>query len=249
MDSFIVMSLRLLWIAALSTALPLAAHADDVQPDAAELYHDYCSVCHGDRGDGRSRARQGLIPPPRDFSAPGAAEQMPRERMIDSVLNGRPGTAMVGWKTRLSAQQAAAIVDYIRGNFMRQASAAPAHGSARRESAPVAATAVQAVATLRIPRGNAQRGVALYMANCSTCHGVEGKGNGPRAYFIFPRPRDFTSAEARAKLDSTTLFNAVKEGVPGKEMPAWGRVFSHQQIADVSAFVTRSFLHPATRTP
>lgn len=230
-------------IAALS--LPATARAADGAPNAAELYHDYCSVCHGDRGDGRSRARQGLIPPPRDFTAPGMAKEMPRERMIDSVLNGRPGTAMVGWKTRLSSEQAAAVVDYIRANFM--------HGSdgitppARADSTPAAAP--RAERPINIPRGSVKRGMALYMANCSTCHGVEGKGNGPRAYFIFPRPRDFTSAEARAKLDSTTLFHAVKDGVLGKEMPAWGKVWNHQQIADVSAFVMRSFLQTSTRTP
>ena len=29
--------------------------------DAAALYHDYCSVCHGDKGDGKSHAMQGLV--------------------------------------------------------------------------------------------------------------------------------------------------------------------------------------------
>ena len=34
----------------------------------ALLYHNYCSVCHGDKGDGRSRATGSLSTPPRDFT-------------------------------------------------------------------------------------------------------------------------------------------------------------------------------------
>jgi mono/diheme cytochrome c family protein len=42
------------------------AKGGPLKPDA--LYHNYCSVCHGDRGDGNSRARNSLVPPPRDFT-------------------------------------------------------------------------------------------------------------------------------------------------------------------------------------
>jgi cytochrome c oxidase cbb3-type subunit III len=218
------------------------AWAEVTPGEAKELYHQYCSVCHGDRGDGKSRARQGLTPPPRDFTAPDTAELLPRERIVDSILNGRPGTAMVGWKTRLSSEQAQSIADYIRTNFMH----APAPAHPRAQARPAATIPEQSARNL--PPGNATKGQVLYMANCSTCHGVQGNGNGPRAYFIFPRPRDFTSQEARSKLDPVTLFHAVKNGVQGKEMPAWGKVFTDQQIADVSSFVSKTFLRgPTTR--
>ena len=38
------------------------AKGTESRPDA--LYHNYCSVCHGDRGDGRSRAQNSQKPPP-----------------------------------------------------------------------------------------------------------------------------------------------------------------------------------------
>jgi mono/diheme cytochrome c family protein len=227
----------LLSIAGLAMAM-LYGVAQAAQPvDARELYHQYCSVCHGDRGDGRSRARQGLTPPPRDFTAPDMLEEMPRARMIDSVLNGRPGTAMVGWKTRLSKAQAEAVVDFIRTDLGRGgAPAMPAH--------PDKAAAKRRAA---VPPGNLAAGKALFEANCSTCHGMQGTGDGPRAYFIFPRPRDFTSEGARlAMADASVLSRAIRDGVQGKEMPAWGKVFTEQQLADVTVYVHRTFIKGGT---
>jgi mono/diheme cytochrome c family protein len=200
-----------------------------------EIYHQYCSVCHGDHGDGRSRARQGLVPPPRDFTTPGLTQDLSRKQMIDSVLNGRAGTAMAGWRTRLSRQQAEAVVDYVRNTFMSGTAAAAANAPPRNSDARPNAGR---------PRGNFAAGKKLYAANCTPCHGIDGDGKGPRAYFIFPKPRDFTAESARLALDPARLFVAVRDGVTGREMPAWGKVLSDQQIADVGAYVHRAFVNP-----
>ena len=197
--------------------------------NAGELYHQYCSVCHGDKGDGRSRARQGLMPPPRDFTMPGLAEALTRQRMIDVVMNGKPGTAMIGWKRLLDQTQSAAVVDYVRTKFMRQAPDATATGTPAK------------TAYVRPPKGHAASGRPLYENNCSTCHGIEGNGDGPRAYFIVPKPRNFHGEEARAYTPDT-LFISVKHGVQGREMPAWGTVLTDQQVADVSQYVYETFV-------
>ena len=78
--------------------------------DASKLYHKYCAPCHGDHGDGNSRAQTALDPPPRNFTTAKSREELSPERMLTSVTYGRPGTAMVGWKRRLSEAQIAAIV-------------------------------------------------------------------------------------------------------------------------------------------
>lgn len=227
-------------LARLVCAAPLfaAAGAAVANDSPAETYHQYCSVCHGDKGDGRSRARQGLMPPPRDFTIPGLADALTKPRMVDVVLNGKPGTAMVGWKTRLDRPQAEALVDYIRANFMRTAPTAAV-------SAPPAA-AQKSAAYVPSPKGHATAGKPLYDNNCATCHGPRGQGDGPRAYFIFPKPRNFLAEEARAYTPAT-LFISVKHGVQGREMPAWGTVFTDQQIADVSQYVYDAFVVTAAR--
>lgn len=223
-------------------------------PDGGHLYHEYCSVCHGDRGDGQSRARQGLVPPPKDFSAPSPGQT--RERMIEVVRDGKPGTAMTGWKTRLNDMEIAAIVDHIRANFTQGRSKPPA--PARHPATTAATTAgrdTRSAAQPRAPahdaplpqglRGNVANGGDFYKANCATCHGERGDGNGPRAYFIFPKPRNFLDPMVRQALNRPALFRGTKEGVSGREMPAWGKVIDDQQIADVTEYVYQSFIRPS----
>lgn len=84
------------------------------RPDV--LYHNYCSVCHGDRGDGNSRAKNSLVPPPKDFTR---APELTREAMITIITHGKPGTAMSAWKTQLEDKEIAALADYIRATFMQ----------------------------------------------------------------------------------------------------------------------------------
>ena len=92
--------------------------------------------------------------------------------------------------------------------------------------------------------GDAARGARFYDANCATCHGVNGDGKGPRAYFIRPVPRNFLEPAARASLNRPALFAATALGRNGTEMPAWDKVVDAQQIADVSEYVFGAFIRP-----
>ncbi len=215
--------------------LPTFATETEIM-DGAELYHEYCSVCHGDKGDGNSRAKEGLITPPADFTRPNLDSILTPAQMIDVVLHGRPGTAMIGWSSRLSKNQAENIVNYIRNRFMSKSTA-----SGMVETAMVADNEQQKLfmqqALINGLQGDPQKGRVFYVANCATCHGIKGGGDGPRAYFIFPKPRNFLSDAARMKFNRPVLFSAVKYGVRGKEMPAWGKVINDQEIADVVEYV------------
>ena len=44
------------------------------------------------------------------------------------------------------------------------------------------------------------------------------------------------------KLTRQQLFNAIKNGVLGREMPAWGKVLSDQQIMDITEYVFQAFI-------
>jgi mono/diheme cytochrome c family protein len=90
--------------------------------------------------------------------------------------------------------------------------------------------------------GNIEEGRRFFMANCFTCHGVKGNGQGPRAYFNTPRPRDFTSDASRRMLNRVRLFNGIKNGKTATVMPAWGKVLTDQEIANVAEFVFQEFI-------
>lgn len=231
----------------------------EVKPDV--IYHNYCSVCHGDRGDGRSRARNSLVPPPRDFTT---APNLTREYMVAIVANGKPGTAMTAWKTQLNEREIAAVVDYITTAFVEgkgasigtpaQGAAAisgvTAHGGRERDAPPVGrATAAGQVSmadmSLPLPndlRGDPAKGGRFYAGNCSTCHGMKGDGKGPRAYFIRPKPRNFVDTAARNTYNRPALYAAISMGKLGTEMPAWSKVLGEQEMADVAEYVFQQFI-------
>jgi hypothetical protein len=59
-----------------------------------------------------------MQPPPRDFTLPEVAAELNRNRMIASITNGRPGTAMMGYGSQFSQADIEAMADFIREAFM-----------------------------------------------------------------------------------------------------------------------------------
>ncbi|MEK7322584.1 MAG: c-type cytochrome [Pseudomonadota bacterium] len=207
-----------------------------------QLYVRNCAVCHGDKGSGAMWTQSSLNPAPRDFTSPATREELSRERMLTSVTFGRPGTAMMSFSTRLSPAEIETVVDYVRATFFLKESALP----------PEHAQRVQADMAQPFPnelRGDAAWGREFYERNCFTCHGKQGDGKGPRSKFINPKPRNFLETDSRARLNRPALFDAVRDGLRGTVMPAWGKVLSEQEIANVAEYVFTAFVHPATSTP
>ncbi len=241
---------RLLWFVALWALLGAAAAATVSAPDAAVLYRSYCSVCHGDKGDGKSRAAGALSTVPRNFTSADSKRELSRERIVAAIAAGRPGTAMVSYRTQLSDSDIATLAEYVHTRFVQGPPAAAsgplsgtrAHGG---READVASTSERVDMTAVLPnglKGDAKRGGAFYLANCATCHGARGDGAGPRAYFINPKPRSFVDDASRARFNRVALFAAVSEGRLASEMPAWNKVATPQQIADVAEYVFQAFV-------
>ena len=225
------------------------------------IYALTCSVCHGEDGSGALWGKTSLNPPPVNFRYMDRVRDLPRARMIHSVTHGRPGTAMTAFNTQLGEEEIAAVVDYIREEFMIEAPAAGV-GTAQPPAASTVSMAVlhdsmkesdtlqketdRALFDQPISAdlaGDMTNGEIYYMQNCTACHGADGKGEGPRAYFIFPRPRNFQHPASKARFNRPELFAAIKKGVVGREMPAWEKVMSDQQIADITEYVFQTFIN------
>lgn len=246
------------WLLCGCCAQALAAAGVPGTPDPAALYHNYCSVCHGDKGDGKSRAAGSLSSMPRDFTSADSRRILSRESIAAVITHGRPGTAMVAWKSQLSETDIARLAEYIHTRFVMGQTGADssaaisgtrAHGG---READAASTSVRVDLTAGLPnglKGDLKRGGAFYLANCATCHGARGDGAGPRAYFINPKPRNFIEDASRTRFNRLALYAAVSEGKVGSEMPAWNKVATPQQIADVSEYVFQTFTLGRTAAP
>jgi cytochrome c oxidase cbb3-type subunit 3 len=74
---------------------------------------------------------------------------------------------------------------------------------------------------------SAVRGQAIYEANCVTCHGAAGDGSGLAGAANFT-DLDFMRGEKPAE-----FYEAIRDGVEGSAMPAWGDRLSEMEIWDV----------------
>jgi cbb3-type cytochrome c oxidase subunit III len=219
---FLVLSICIYGLAAAGSHDPKSS---GVTRSGKTIFHNYCSVCHGDKGDGRSRARNGLNPPPRDYTSSEAAIELTRDRMLKSVAGGRPGTAMIAWGTELTPAEIEGVVDYIRNTFMHlgnQEAATRAKPSAALMSSP---------------------GGVLYIQVCAMCHGETGArqtvGN------MNPPPRDFTSPAVIAELNRKRMITSITNGRPNTAMRAYGDRLSKAEIESLADFISAAYMKNA----
>ena len=78
-----------------------------------KIYMANCAVCHGVKGDGKGPAGASLNPPPRNFISKQEMKGISEARMIKSIKEGRPGTAMVSWGNTLSDKDIQDVVAYL----------------------------------------------------------------------------------------------------------------------------------------
>jgi mono/diheme cytochrome c family protein len=85
-----------------------------------------------------------------------------------------------------------------------------------------------------LPCWGAEDAASLFKDICSVCHGAGGKGDGPSAAGLYPKPADFTDCKTMARDSDQTLFKIIKEGGQsvGRStvMPSWKDSLTDEQI-------------------
>ena len=96
-----------------------------------------------------------------------------------------------------------------------------------------------------------ERGRKLFTQYCASCHGVDGKGNGPAAPSLKNKLMDLTMLQKRdGKFDQVHIQNIIsgeKEvlGHGSKEMPVWGTYFrakSDTQVSTLNVYALAGYL-------
>jgi mono/diheme cytochrome c family protein len=120
----------------------------------------------------------------------------------------------------LSEDQAPALAKYLVA--FQQAPPDPLSGvTANPEPPPV---------DLSTP-GDAHRGFPVYRMACASCHGLEGKGDGPAMPNLLPVATDLTAG----RFAPSAILSSIRHGVPGSAMPAFPSL-SAEQIRNVVAY-------------
>ena len=87
------------------------------------------------------------------------------------------------------------------------------------------------------------RGAKIFAANCSRCHGKEGKGDGPDLTKLQSAvsPDDWTDKQSNEELTDAFIISMITKGgkANGKSriMPAFGDKLNAQQLQDLLAFI------------
>ncbi len=164
-------ALLLAMLAGVSSADP-----GDPRDAGRKVWNFRCYYCHGYSGDARTLAARFLSPPPRDFTAPAQAG---RDAMLAAVRDGRPGTAMQAFRGILSEKEVAAVVDFLRAEFVRDRRANTRYHTAEngwprheryRAAFPFATGELATDAPWASLDAAQAEGKRLYMSACVSCH-------------------------------------------------------------------------------
>ncbi|MEK6717922.1 MAG: cytochrome c [candidate division NC10 bacterium] len=85
------------------------------------------------------------------------------------------------------------------------------------------------------------KGKATYDQLCAGCHGPTGKGDGPAAASLNPKPRDLSDKTYARSLKDAYLVEITTNGGPAVKksplMPAMGKTLKDDQIKDLVAYL------------
>ncbi len=106
-------------------------------------------------------------------------------------------------------------------------------GESSGQEAATSAAPIAQIKKIPAPYTPASSGKAMYAAYCASCHGKDGKGDGPAASALRFVPSDLT--QLAAKNNGKFPENRVAETITGdfdtpshgsEDMPVWGPIFA-----------------------
>lgn len=207
---------------AFAITLPLllafsTAKAADGASQGERVYRDFCQKCHGVYGRGDGPALEYLSVRPPDLTDPGVLGNRSTDEIVSALLAGgkdwqNPHSLMVSIASSTKKDELNEAVTYMK--------------------------------TLSTPGGHVslRAGRDIYTSTCWVCHGLNGKGDGPAAAGMQPKPRDFTARDFSVAGREERIYRTISEGAAksfhgSESMIAWKGSLTPQQIRDVMAYI------------
>ena len=195
--------------------------------DAAVLYVENCTVCHGAQGEGISAM------PALDNDALRTADY---DMLYKTIARGRYDTAMTAWLRdeggRLNEYQIDELVTLVRYGDWSQIRELAAQRGLIPPTLPAAEIDTVLLAEIAELDGEAgtqwAAGMQLYAANCTLCHGIRGEGSDLGV------PLNTPDIQAT---DAATLQRIIGAGVAGTLMAGWDNRLHPAEIETVAAFL------------
>ncbi len=88
-----------------------------------------------------------------------------------------------------------------------------------------------------IPLVEGMKGADIFAKQCAACHGKQGKGDGPAAVALTPRPPDLTDSAKMSKLSDEELLQIIAKGKGA--MPRFDALLKPEELEAVTEFVRR----------
>lgn len=196
----------------LSGLFAAAAPAQQEKPSGTEVWAANCSRCH-------------------------------RMRAVDAY-NASQWDAIVtqmALYARLTPDETEAVRGFLVGSAKARQAGAPADGGVAAAGKAWQVTGVgagflpPAVLPEVGPACPIANGEDIYKTQCKVCHGSKGKGDGPAAAGLNPRPSDLADPTRMAKLSDDSLVKVVTAG--RQAMPGFANILKPDQIHAVVAHV------------
>lgn len=103
------MQRNLIFAAVFAMSLSASAFA----ADAAEIFKSKCSSCHGE--DGKAQTKMGQKEKIPDFTTEKFQSGLTDDKIKDVITNGVPDTKMKAFSGKLTADEIATLVKFVRG--------------------------------------------------------------------------------------------------------------------------------------
>lgn len=87
---------------------------------------------------------------------------------------------------------------------------------------------------------------AIYLEQCSQCHGDTGKGDGPEAAMYAVKPPDMTDAKMMDEMTDGEIFYKISEG--RQPMPGFKKQLTEEERWQLAHFL-RTLVPPAGKKP